>query len=602
VSVRVRPPAGRFAWLKPAMLRRLAAFLFILPLLAGCHTTQGRTPGRTPGRAAGAPSEPYLFVQYPLSKIRPNESPPAKLEATLRLAGREHETLAFGVVNSTSEQIELTGVELSFTGNPDLQARLYRQEYVPITRPSMFFSRRKGIGLWPDPLVPLSLEPLALDRPWDLKLPQPAIVPAGQNRAFVLELYLPAGGARSMAHGRIRCRLAGGSLPAVETTVLPYPFDLPASSSLRTAVGFQFGGVAQKHSQLSSVPFDARELYAKYLKLLAGFRLCPYDPQFEPLKAQKTPGGISIDWGDFDREVGAYLDGTLEAELPPATSIRFAPAQTGLSKPELPDYWRAVAEHFRQRGWLAKAFYYLPDEPLRRQYPDVRQAAKRIKSIVPELKTLLTKQFTPALAGSVDIWCPDIPFIGDSITFLPVAGQGTRLYLDCHLNFEPSIYRKRRALGEEVWFYTAMSASFGPYPNLFIDRPAAGQRILAWLAARYGFQGFLYWETTYQYRVDWNPWQNNRTPFPNGEGNLLYPGTPELTGLAEHVPVPSLRLLLLREGFEDYEYLRLRYGDDGNMERRSRALVLSSISWQKDMEKIQEARDALGAEIERMGR
>jgi hypothetical protein len=578
------------------MLRRLAAFLLALPFLAGCHTPPRSTPLE---RGQG---EPYPFVRYPLGKIRPGESPQAKLEATLRLAGREYEALVFGVVNGTSERTAVTGIELAFTGNPDLEARLYRQEYVPISRPSMFFSRSKGIGLWPDPLVPLSLEPMALDRPRDCELPQPAVVPAGENRAFVLELYLPAGGARSTARGQIRCRLAGQRLPAVEITVLPYAFDLPATSSLRTAVGFQFGGVVQKHSQLSSVPFDARDLHSKYLKLLARFRLSPYAPQYEPLRAQKTPGGISIDWREFDRYVGAYLDGTLEAELPPATSIQFAPAQTGLSEQELPDYWRAVAEHFRERGWLAKAFYYLPDEPLRRQYPGVRQAAKRIKSIVPAVKTLLTKQFTPELTGSVDIWCPDIPFIGDSITFLPVAGQGTRLYWDCRLNFEPSIYRKRRALGQEAWFYTCMSASFGPYPNLFIDRPAAGQRIIPWLAARYGFQGLLYWETTYLYRGDWNPWLNSRTSFPNGEGNLLYPGTPELTGLGEHIPVPSLRLLLLREGFEDYEYLLLRYGDNRQMEGRSRKMILSSISWQKDPSKIQAERDSLGAEVERLGR
>jgi hypothetical protein len=312
--------------------------------------------------------------------------------------------------------------------------------------------------------------------------------------------------------------------------------------------------------------------------------------------------GLLIDWKVFDRYVGSFLDGTLEPELLPATSIRFPPAQEGLSDKDLPDYYRAVAEHFRQKGWLKKAFYYLPDEPLKRQFPEVRLEAKKIKSIVPELKTLVTKQFSPKLKGAVDIWCPDIPFIGDSISFLPIAGRGTGLHWSWQLNYEPSVYRKRRSSGEEVWFYTCMSARFGPYPNLFIDSEAACQRVLPWLAARYGFQGFLYWETTYLYRGDWNPWLNSRTPFPNGEGNLLYPGTPEMTGLGEHIPVPSLRTLLLREGFEDFEYLLLRYGDNVRMQDFSRRLVLSSISWQKNIGEIQVSRDALGAEIEMMGR
>jgi hypothetical protein len=569
---------------------KIASLLLALLAVAECRTPPVR-----------AQIEPHPFVRSPLCKIRPNESPEARFEASLRLAGREYETLVLGVVNPAGERLEVTGIEVSFSGNPDLKARLYRQEYVEITKPSMFFSLGTGRGLWPDPLVPLSLEQKTLEGTWTCSLPQPEVIPAGQNRAFVLELYLPAGGERSIASGQVLFQVAGRRLPPVKISVRPYRFDLPASSSLRTAVGFHFDRVVQKHSQLSSAAFEARDLHSKYLRLLGQFRLSPYEPQYEPLEAQRTQEGIFIDWKEFDRDVGSFLDGTLEKELLPATSIRFPPAQAGLSAQDLPDYCRAVAEHFQEKGWLAKAFYYLPDEPLRRQYPAVRQAARDIKSLVPELKTLVTKQFTPALKGSVDIWCPDIPLIGDSITFLPVAGQGTRLYWDCHLNFEPAIYRKRRALGEEAWFYTSMSSSFGPYPNLFIDRQASSHRIIPWLAARYGFQGFLYWETTYSYRGDWNPWLNSRTPFPNGDGNLLYPGTPEITGLGEHIPIPSLRMMLLREGFEDFEYLLLRYGDNIRMQTFSRKLVPSSISWQRDIGEIQASRDALGAEIERMG-
>jgi hypothetical protein len=570
------------------MLGRIATGLLILLSAAGCRT-----------KPVPAAADPYPFVRYPLSKILPEEQPEMRLESTLRLAGREYETLVFGVANSTPRLVEVTGIEASFSGNPDLKARLYRQEYVEITKPAMFLSRASGKKKWPDPLLPVSLEQRTLDGTWIDVFSRPIVVPPGQNRVFIFEIYLSAGGARSKAQGELRMMAVGRQLPPVTISVSPYGFDLPAASSLRTAVGFQFGAVAQKHAQTSKVPFEAKDLHSKYLRLLAQFRLSPYSPQYEPLKAQKTREGLLIDWGEFDRYVGNYLDGTLDPELLPGTSIRFAPAQKGLSDQDLPDYYRAVAGHFQQKGWLKKAFYYLPDEPLRRQFPAVRREARTIKSIVPELKTLVTKQFSPKLKGAVDIWCPDIPFIGDSISFLPITGRGTRLYWSCQLNFEPSIYRKRRSLGEEAWFYACVSARFGPYPNLFIDSEAACQRVIPWLAARYGFQGFLYWETTYLYRGDWNPWLNSRTPYPNGEGNLLYPGTPEMTGLPEHVPVPSLRLLLLREGFEDFEYLLLRFGDNEIMQSNSRKILLSSISWQRKIEKIQDYRDAIGAELER---
>jgi hypothetical protein len=41
----------------------------------------------------------------------------------------------------------------------------------------------------------------------------------------------------------------------------------------------------------------------------------------------------------------------------------------------------------------------------------------------------------------------------------------------------------------------------------------------------------------------------------NGEGTLWYPGRPDKIGGRTHVPVASVRLKLIREGQEDYEYL-----------------------------------------------
>ena len=41
----------------------------------------------------------------------------------------------------------------------------------------------------------------------------------------------------------------------------------------------------------------------------------------------------------------------------------------------------------------------------------------------------------------------------------------------------------------------------------------------------------------------------------NGEGTLLYPGRPDKIGGSTHIPVASLRLLMIREGHEDFEWL-----------------------------------------------
>jgi hypothetical protein len=103
-----------------------------------------------------------------------------------------------------------------------------------------------------------------------------------------------------------------------------------------------------------------------------------------------------------------------------------------------------------------------------------------------------------------------------------------------------------------------------PLPNpTVIDRQGIESRILPWLAWVDRVEGIFYSQT-----ADWdeNPWD---TPFTNrlsnGNGYFFYP--PKDASLAfdpcdplSNRLVPSIRLELLREGMEDYAYLRLLNG------------------------------------------
>lgn len=239
------------------------------------------------------------------------------------------------------------------------------------------------------------------------------------------------------------------------------------------------------------------------------------------------------------------------------------------------------------------------DEPLRREYPTVRASAEAIKAAAPGVRTLATETFSRALAGYVDIWCPDTPNLGDSIPFIPLVFRDYKLYLDWQYNPRPSVYSGRQEKGEEYWFYNCMSAQFWNYPNMFIDYPAAYQRVLPWLAFLYGMEGFLYWETTYSMRLEKNPWEDQYQFMSNGDGNLLYPGVPGLHGLTRHTPVPSLRMVLLREGMEDYEYLKLLEQKAGYQEARKYAgqIVWRSTEFETDMRKFMNARNGIAEAI-----
>jgi hypothetical protein len=79
-------------------------------------------------------------------------------------------------------------------------------------------------------------------------------------------------------------------------------------------------------------------------------------------------------------------------------------------------------------------------------------------------------------------------------------------------------------------------------------------RAQEWLSYKNGISNELYYETTLHLDSAWN----DQFDFGgNGDGNLWYPGRPDLIGGTHHVPVESMRMKYIREGIEDYEYLKM---------------------------------------------
>jgi hypothetical protein len=65
----------------------------------------------------------------------------------------------------------------------------------------------------------------------------------------------------------------------------------------------------------------------------------------------------------------------------------------------------------------------------------------------------------------------------------------------------------------------------------------------------------------------------------NGDGALFYPGTPARIGGTHDIPVESMRLQLIREGMEDYEYLHLLSTLGGEADARAAVAALFPAAW-----------------------
>ena len=125
-----------------------------------------------------------------------------------------------------------------------------------------------------------------------------------------------------------------------------------------------------------------------------------------------------------------------------------------------------------------------------------------------------------------------------------------------------------RAAGKRVWWYTYGSDTQRYTPNVLIDKPTTEPRVMGWLAAKEGVQGFFYWGLNNwggdAYHSPWDdPWYLSHTKAAdtcgrggaiggNGEASLLYP-----TGDPSDPAIGSLRLEALRDGAEDNSLLRL---------------------------------------------
>lgn len=233
----------------------------------------------------------------------------------------------------------------------------------------------------------------------------------------------------------------------------------------------------------------------RYYDFLLDFGLNAYD--------------LPVAWNSPEADV--YL------KNPRVLSVRTPP----LDAPDFP----IALEKLRATKTLGKAFYYWIDEPQTpADFQKVRETTAKLRPL--GIKHLVTAHPNAALKDAVDIWCPNL---GDFF------GIG-------HLDVKALAAERKK--GRETWFYTMVEPKF-PYPTWLLDDDAASMRAFGPLLARGGFSGFVY-----SMAHGWGPKPlENLQSFAgtNGDGTLIYPA--EIMGGVG--PMPSIRLMLLRDAMED---------------------------------------------------
>lgn len=427
------------------------------------------------------------------------------LRPTYSVAAARNEFESFQLVfsNHSSTPIEEMTVECSEVsflgggGKGGLSSDLYWEHYVFVSKPS---GNALATPMWyPDALIPLRVLPTRT-------------LQANETVVLWITIQVPEQSPPGVYRGRVRVTYTGNP------SGLSLPFAVHVKDcSIPVTRHFHATGALYYHIVL--------DYYNKHFRKDKP-PLQPYSPEWGEVKKRLYDFLLDYRFTPYDLPVAPDSpEGQRYLEDPRVNCFRLPWINDDLES------FRSMVQRLKQHGSLRKAFYYQADEPSIPAYPDVLKLATELRSVDRRIRHLVTVPPVTKLYGHADIWCPNL---GDTFNL-------------GHLNF-PRLNLRRKS-GEETWWYT-MTVPRYPYPTWLVDDEAVSPRIFFWMSSMYGFTGCVYsmvhgWsDDPYSYVQSFLD--------SNGDGLLIYPGEP----FGSNEPFPSLRLMLIRDGLEDYEMLQ----------------------------------------------
>ncbi len=206
-------------------------------------------------------------------------------------------------------------------------------------------------------------------------------------------------------------------------------------------------------------------------------------------------------------------------------------------------------------GFMDKAYYYVQNEPQDDDdYALAAHLCRLTKAAAPGLRIAVSEEPKPEIAEHPD------------------GGCGYDIWIAYVRHYQQTYaWERQRDFGEVVWFYS-LDDDPDPYFNpTRADVSGLHQRIIPWVAWGARARGFAYYDA-----------------------GRFFDG-----------PNPTVRAELLREGFEDYEYLYLANGGahpevfaEHAVDATAASVASSLTSWTKDPDALMTLRRELGRYLE----
>ena len=551
-----------------------AYFIVVAADPGGAIAESGETNNRASAgfSVSGATGGITVWVVDTLTRVQPGDPPGTVRSASIKAARNEYE--AFQVIvraPAGSALSNVNAVASNLVGPAVIgqaNVTLYRAHYVPVTQSSP--ASPYAPGWHADALIPFKHPETGQPLGGRFQA-APFTVSAGQNQPVWVEVFVPSGTPPGTYTGAVTVTASGVASTTVPLTLTVWNFTLPTSSSVRSAFG-EFWEIWRPFG-LTSSSTAGSDLEWRFSKTMVAHRVTPSRP------------GRTLGWYASDgtaQPADAHMQewfGTLGAttwKIP-----EFFSDPLGADRPKMIRYLRTLHDYLASRGWVDRAYMYPPrnDEPASAQdYQDIRNYAAMVHEANPNLKVLVAhnQAINPAwgsLDGSVDLWVPHF------------------------LHYNASTAHVQQAAGDRVWAYTTGAA--GGMQTWCIDYPVMNYRAPLWAVWVNRIDGLLYWNSAWWSGVS-DPWTDTRTVrwgsvVLNGDGSLLYPGN----AVGYTGPIVSARLKALRDGMEDYEYLKILAGIIGaaGADTLAASVATGFTAWNRSAANLQAVREAVGQRI-----
>ncbi len=537
---------------------RLAKRLWVVPLIALVLAAGGLVGAPDTARAAA----PAYGIAPSLTQVRPSTTIAGMpVSASLVAAGNETESFQI-VVPGPASGVTVSGNLFGWNRTVLSAARLYT-----VNEPS---DLEGAAGPWADALVPAT----------DIIYGQarnafPITVPAGETRVVWVDIAVPAGTPATTYTDSLTLTTDAGSV-AIPVSLRVLPLALPTTASLKSAFYMNYQGSADDpiciaHTGTATCggsPTLRRTLYSMYTRLALDNRISVANGS--GLRADQSPTAYGTEWETLIE--GPTIRGV--SSVPAGAAWRLAGAQsTSVMQFEYDNSWHCDATCVNQ--WKAEATepgqdfsavygYYACDEPGNSAAAWAACAPKANEAVStwvrPTLVSASIAQYNANWAGS---GMPEVTRIAPLIMRMhDKPGQA-------EAGDQRAAYNAFLATpGHELWLYTSCMTSgcvpdtygspssyWAGWPGYSVDAPANQARAMPWLAFKYGATGELNWGVQVKLATAWTAGGLFESGA-NGDGTLFYPGTTAQIGGTNDVPLESIRLKRLRDGYEDYEYLK----------------------------------------------